>query len=72
MGVELMDKLNAAQHIQQNPAGFTVEACEAEIKAALDRYQCQLVFVGIAKNGIPAGGQFVVEPRTAVPPHKLV
>ena len=44
-------------------SSFAKEACEAEIKATLEKYQVDLVFIGITRNGIPAGGQFVVEPR---------
>ena len=40
-----------------------MEACEAEIQATLEKYQVDLVFVGITRNGIPAGGQFTIEPR---------
>jgi len=42
---------------------FAIEACEAEIQATLEKYQVDLVFVGITRNGIPAGGQFTVELR---------
>jgi len=44
-------------------SGFAKEACEAEIQATLEKYQVDLVFVGITRNGIPAGGQFTVELR---------
>ena len=55
--------MNVAQMIQRNPAGFTKEAAEAEMQAILEKYQVDLVFVGITRNGLPAGGQFTVEPR---------
>jgi hypothetical protein len=44
-------------------SSFAKEACEAEIQATLEKYQVDLVFIGITRNGYPAGGQFVVEPR---------
>ena len=44
-------------------SSFAKEACEAEIQETLEKYQVDLVFVGITRNGIPAGGQFTVEPR---------
>ncbi len=42
---------------------FVKDAAEAEIQAVLEKYQVDLVFIGITRNGLPAGGQFTVEPR---------
>jgi len=49
--------------LKPQASGFAKEACEAEIQATLEKYQVDLVFVGITRNGIPAGGQFTVELR---------
>ena len=66
MGVELM---NVAQAIQGHSGSFTKEACEAEIYAILEKYQVDLVFIGITRNGLPHGGQFTIEPRRPTQEH---
>ncbi len=50
-------------HLKPPLASFAKDTCEAEIKAILEKYQVDLIFVGISRNGLPAGGQFTVEPR---------
>ena len=59
MGVELMN----VTHLKPPLSSFAKEACEAEIRATLEKYQVDLVFIGIARNGVPQGGHFAVEPR---------
>ncbi len=61
--------MNDAQLIQGKSGSFTKEACEAEISAILEKYQVDLVFIGITRNGLPHGGHFTVEPRRSKQEH---
>lgn len=64
--------MNVTQIIQKDPGGFATDACETEIRLILEKYRCDLLFIGIYRNGVPAGGQFVVEPKNPAPPVTLV
>ena len=50
---------NAVNGIEQQ----MIEACTVDLKNALDKYGCALVYEEVKHNGIPVAGRFVVAKR---------
>ena len=56
----------AITHREEEARQARVHECEQSILAALNKFECDLVYETLSINGVIAEGRFVCKPRTTV------